>query len=832
MRIHLLSFFVACCVSAWASGQVPFLRVNTALPPILDLRNADPSALVPKNDLNEAETERVRAAWERLIQAFADQESVQILLPIGDERGVLLLGASQALKAQNPSVKVYLTYDERAPANWDETFWGALDGGTISPANLSGKPESWLQVLNRAQEQLPARPWTMWCPVDPGAELSNLLGQGAWLVVPPSGPAAALAESIPEGFGEIEAERGVLSLRASGQTGNIALHWRFIGSKWESYSPQEEPARVVLEGKADYDVYALLAKARATQLRDRAALQTQESKLSINLHAQMGRGGSADLGFVFNSFEKAGEPEELLQQKVLVNGVSANIGGGLQLPMVESKRSISPPVALSLTEMYRYSDGGPGGEDTHWIRFAPISDDPTLFSGQILVSESTGRILEERSERSELPGIVKSERRKLMYGEPAPGHWRVLEIQTFERWVLSGGVGQIQRDLVYSEFKVNQGDFEQNRQSARESNGAMLRQTEDGVRYLTKNKDGIRTLELKQRTSGRAIGGAIMADPSLPFPVIPAAALALFDFDAFGKGIQYNAIIAGVFNMGTLNVPHLPGGFDLGVTASGGVLAFTDRPAKDGKLLDKDGVARQSGQIGVGVGRDLGFGFRGRIHGRGIYNRYSDAKEEEYRTPGYVIPPSGMTLALSGELTWMRSGFLLRGNYGEGKRPNGVFGPPDDVRPLADGGRYKTWGALAAYDLRLNSLAWVHGEVGMDGGSGFDRFLSLGLGGMGGIGRVAGIRGGAVETDRIQYASLGYIFPASPMLRFSCSIDHARARSMDDQKTYRFTGLGIAGDIPGFWWFTTIRADIGIGLQSDIPGLKSVNGFIALLRVF
>ena len=811
---------------------MPFLRVGIVEPPTLDLRDADPSALVPKNDLNEAEIERTRAAWERLVQKFAGEGSVQIVLPNGAERNVLLLGASQALKAQTPWVKVYLAYDERAPANWDESFWGALDGGTISTANLSGRPESWLQVLNRAQEQLPARPWTMWCPVDPGAELSQLLGQGAWLVVPLGGPAAALAESIPTGFEEIEADHGVLTLRGTEQAGNVTLRWKFNGSKWESYSPAEEPARVVLEGKSEYDVYALLAKARAAQLRDRAALQTQESKLTINLHAQMGRGGSADLGFVFSSFEKVGEPEELLQQKVLVNGVSANIKGGMQLPIVESKRSISPPVALSLTEMYRYSDGGPGGDGTRWVRFAPVLDDPTLFSGQILVSENTGRILEERSERSELPGIVKSERRKLIYGEPAPGHWRALEIQTFERWVLAGGVTQIQRDLVYSDFRVNQGDFEQSRQSARASDGAMLRQTEDGVRYLTKNKDGSRTLELRQRTFGRAIGGAILADPALPFPVIPAAALALFDFDAFGKGIQYNAIIAGVFNMGTLNVPHLPGGFDLGVSASGGLLAFTDRPAKDGNLLDKDGVARQSGQISIGVGRDLGLGFRARLQGRGIYNRYSDAKEEEYRTPGYVIPPSGMTLGLSGELTWLRSGFQLRGNYGEGKRPNGAFGPPDDVRPLANDGRYKTWGALAACDLRLNSFAWIHGEVGVDGGSGFDRFLSLGLGGMGGIGRVAGIRGGAVETDKIQYASIGYIFPASQMLRFSCSIDHARARSMDDQKTYGFTGLGIAGDIPGFWWFTTIRADIGIGLQSDIPGLKSVNGFIALLRVF
>jgi hypothetical protein len=834
MPIRILPFFFACCMSVAASCQASFLMVGDAEPPTLDLRDADPGALVPKNDLNEAEIENVRTTWEKLIKQFHGERAIQIKLPNGAERGVLLLGASQALKAQNPSVKLYLAYDECAPANWDEIFWGALDGGAISPTDIPGQPETWQQVLNKAQEQLPARPWTMWCPIDPGPELPLLLGYGAWLVVPSDGAAAALAESIPEGLGDIEADRGMLTLRGgAGQGGKRAFHWQFDGSKWEPYSPAEESVQVVLKGKTDYDVYALLAKARAAQLRDRAALQTQESRLSINIHAQTGRGSGADLGFVFISFEKVGEPEELLQEQVLVNGVSANIRGGMQLPIVESKRSISPPVALSLTERYRYSDGGPGGTDARWIRFAPAVDDPTLFTGQILIFESTGRIMEERSERSDLPGIVKSERRKIIYGEPALGHWRALEIQTFERWVLSGGVAQIRRNLVYSNFKINQSNFNQSRLLARNSNSAMLRQTEDGVRYLTKNKDGSRTLEHKQRTFGRAIGGAIMADPALSFPVVPAAALALFDFDAFGKGIQYNAIIAGIFNMGTLNVPHLPGGFDLGVSARGGILAFTDRPTKNGELLEKDGVARQSGQVSVSIGRDLGLGFRARLHGLGIYNRFADAKEEEYRTPGYVIPPSGMTLGLSSELTWMHSGFQLRGNYGEGKRPNGFYGPLDDVRPIADGGKYKVWGAMAGYNLRLKSIAWFHGEVGVDGGSGFDRFHSLAIGGMGGGGgRVAGIRSNAVATDRVQYASLGYIFPASPMFRISCSIDHARSHSMDDQKAYGFTGLGLAGDIPGFGWFTTIRADIGIGLQSDIPGVKVINGFIALLRVF
>jgi hypothetical protein len=66
----------------------------------------------------------------------------------------------------------------------------------------------------------------------------------------------------------------------------------------------------------------------------------------------------------------------------------------------------------------------------------------------------------------------------------------------------------------------------------------------------------------------------------------------------------------------------------------------------------------------------------------------------------------------------------------------------------------------------------------------------------------------------------------------SLSLEHARARSLDDQKTYGMSGVGITGDLPGFWLFTAVRVDLGVGVQSDIAGVRTVNGYVALLRVF
>jgi hypothetical protein len=829
----LLSFFLLFySISAQSPAGEAFLVVGVPAPPTLDLRNADSLALIQKNALDEAEAETVRTAWQIVIQPYLDEDAIQVRLPNDIGRVALMLAASQALKAHNPFIKIYLSYDENAPSNWDESFWGALDGGALDPGDLQGLPRNWLSILSKAQEQLPARQWTIWCPRDPGADLPLLVGNGARLVVPSGSPAATLADSLPEWLSEISGKRGQFSVKD--QSGQRALHWQFADSAWQPAVPGNDPNIVVIEGTAEYDVYALLAKVRATQLRDSSALRTQESQLNISIHIQSvkksagsrGVDTASEFGFIFQSFEVAGEPEEFLQEQVLLNGVRANVVGRFQLPIIESKRSLSPPVVLNLTENYGYGDGGSGGPGKRWIRFSPKSGDPNLFSGQILVDETTGRILEERSERTNLPGIVKAERRTLIYGEPTPGYWRVVDVKSFEQWMLSGGIAQVQRDLSYSGFKINHEDFFQSRDAARASNRAMLRQTEGGMRYLVRGEGGSRHLQQKQPSFARMVGVGIVADPALDYPVLPVAGFAFLDYDAFGKDIQYFLLPMGVYNMGTISVPNLPYGFDLGIDFVGGFLPSTDRPALDGKLLDKEGVSRQTGQISLSLGRVMPRGFRLRLDGQTIYNRYSEAKDEKYRTPGYIIPPSGFTSSLTAEVAWMYRGFQLRGNYGEGIRPDGFFGLPDDPQPIANGGKFKRWGGAAAYDYRLNHKGWIQGELGMERGTGGDRFWSLTSS------RAPGFRSHGIKSDQVQRATLGYVHPASQFFRLSCHIDHSRARSMDNKKTYGFTGLALTADIPGFKWFTLLRADIGIGLHSDIPGIKGVNGTIAALRLF
>ena len=804
------------------------LRVGVTLPAELDLTQADQALLIPRDNRDATQAEAARQRWQPLVASVKDAPAVRLRLPLGAARVPLLLAASQALKAQAPAQRLYVAFDPQAPPILDENAWGAADGGALVPADLSLDAAVWRAQLAQAQETFPGRAWTLWLPKDPGALASVLLGDGGRLVVPAGGPAADLAARIPSGFVEVEGGSGDLTLR---NRGGEAQRWLFTAGAWVGAKLPEGRNEVAVTAADAYDTGALLAKVRASQLRARAGVHSLQAKADLDLHIQGKRGRGGDLGFTFGYFEKAGEWPELLQKEVRLNGVKAKITGEVQLPLIESRQSMALPVALGLTERYRYRDGGAAGPGRRLLRFEPVSPDPLAYSGELEVEEATGKILEERRERSDLPGTVKSEREILTYGAVAPGTWRPVAVQTFERWVSADGVVQVQRRVTYRDFDLNGERFEQERAAARESRSTMLKVTPAGSRYFTRQEDGTRRIEEQPKSSGRALAGVVLVDPGLTPPVMPLGGLLYFDYNAFGKGVQVSALTAIVFNTVSVAIPRGLGSFDVTANTTALLLNATERPVVNGGLSGKDGVGRRFGTLGLGLGHDLGAGFR--LEGRGDfeYDHFSEG-DAKYRTPGYALPPSGLTRVGTLQGSWLYRGFQVRAFHGWGKRPEGTYGTSTNPLTVPEGGDFRRWGGSLGLDREVISGFWFHGEAGWAGGRAFDRFKALDVGGQGGMVRIAGIRANALSADQVSYAKTGLTLPTGPNLRLSLSLEYARARSLDDRKIYGMSGLGISGDLPGFWVFTAVRVDLGAGLQSDIAGVKSVNGYVALLRVF
>lgn len=828
MAPRCLPLLLAALVAApcAAASQSPVV-VGLPPPSDLDLRNLEPARWLPGDSRDPVAIRALDRAWAERVAPLAGRKGVRLLLPAGKGRVPLLLAASRALRAANPDVAVYLALDPEAPALWDEAAWGALTGGALLATDLGPDPATWNGLLARAQSALPGRPWTLWLPTDPGARLGEILGDGGHVVVPDGGPAAALAAGFPGGTFEVEGGLGKLLLRDPAQTKEWS--WTFRSGAWIPVPQAREGTEVRVTAEATYDVGALLSRVRAERLRESLARRSAEADLEVNLHIQSGQGPGSDLGFRFRWYQASGEPEETLQKEILFNGVKANLGSGLELPIIESRVGMAAPAALTLTERYRYQDGGAAGQGRRRITFLPVDSDPTLYQGSLVVEESTGRVLEERSSRSGLPGMVKSESRTLVYGE-VQGAWCLQTSTAFERWVTPGGVVQVTRTHRWANFQVDAPDFLAHREAARQSTGTMQRSTPDGVRYLTRQKDGTRKVEEHPRTSGRALGGVLLVDPTLPLPVVPLAGLAYFDYDALHKGIQVTALTAVLYNMGRIAIPNVGAGFDLSASTAVSFLPASERPVRNGHLVDGEGVGRSGGYLGLGLGHDLGAGFRATLQGTFTYDRFSKPWRNDNWTDGFLLPPSGWTRELGGEMSWLHAGFQVTLNASSGRRPEGTYGLPGAIQTLQ--APYRRYGGHLGYDFELSQGLWLHGETGTQGGTGFDRFNSLGVGGLGGDVRVSGMRNNAITADRLTWAKAGVVVPTGPRLRLTLSLDQAWVHGMDDQRTYQVTGLGIAGDLPGFWWFTTVRVDLGAGLYSTLPGVRSVNGFVALLRAF
>ena len=108
----------------------------------------------------------------------------------------------------------------------------------------------------------------------------------------------------------------------------------------------------------------------------------------------------------------------------------------------------------------------------------------------------------------------------------------------------------VRRELVFREFELNPDpvEFERRRADAYASNNQMLRDTDQGFRYLERQPDGTRTVKDRPGKHALLAAAGAFRDSSTD-GVSPLGGVNYFDYDVRGKNIQLNAFFANLADL-------------------------------------------------------------------------------------------------------------------------------------------------------------------------------------------------------------------------------------------------------------------------------------------
>ena len=115
----------------------------------------------------------------------------------------------------------------------------------------------------------------------------------------------------------------------------------------------------------------------------------------------------------------------------------------------------------------------------------------------------------------------------------------------------------VEREVRFSNFRVNAPDFASTRAAARGTNHVMYRETDRGLRYFVK-KGEERVVQENPTTTAKALAFGVTIDPSYDFP-LPIVGINYLDFEFLGQGPAARAPLRRRARPGQRAAPEDPG---------------------------------------------------------------------------------------------------------------------------------------------------------------------------------------------------------------------------------------------------------------------------------
>jgi hypothetical protein len=529
-------------------------------------------------------------------------------------------------------------------------------------------------------------------------------------------------------------------------------------------------------------------------------------------------------------------------ESLYINGVRWRGKTLPEIPLIQPEKAAALPLEIHFTRDYRYrlrGTGNVGGRDAWVVDFAPEGPGAAgrrLYQGTVWIDRALYARLRTRAVQIGLQGEVVSNEETLDYspvdaaGQPAA--WSpdsfVLPLHMLAQQILSvlANPVRVERETVLDRVQVNPPDFAARRKTTEDADVTMVRDTDQGLRYLVKKGEGPRVVKEGFAKSKLFALGGLFVDDALDYP-LPLAGVNYFTFDFKNTKKQLNVFFAGALLVASASEPRLGGSrFDAGTDLFAVAVPFTDNLYRGGHELVDQQLKVHPATFTLKAGHPLGDFVKVSAEYGLLYSAYS---RNSQTAPDFVLPSNNLLQSVGGRINLSRAGFTVGGLYSYNMRSSWrPWGPPGNPDfSLADR-NFTRYSLTASKDWYLPAFQKIGTEIDYFAGNHLDRFSKYQFGFFGGT-RIHGYRSNAVRASQAYVGHFSYGFDFGSAFRLDAVADAAIATDKLDQLHHTLlAGTGVAGSLMGPWQ-TLVTLDVGVPVAGPDHGFVL---YLVFLKLF
>jgi hypothetical protein len=495
-------------------------------------------------------------------------------------------------------------------------------------------------------------------------------------------------------------------------------------------------------------------------------------------------------------------------------------------PLLQPEKVLSLPLALRLNRDYVYHLIGEDrldGRPCYVVAFDPVDETRSLYRGKVWIDQERWVRLKVQAVQTALEPPVVSNEEVQIYTPVATLDGRSIYLfsglTSRQIMLIAGRNLLVEKQVAFTDFRVNEEKFAEERQQARLGDDLMYRDTDKGLRYLVK-RGNERVVSDTTTTSGKALAVGVTIDPSYDYP-LPLVGIDYVNFDFLNRGLQFAFLFSGVLGAGNLQKAKIGGtNFDVSVDFYG--IAVKNNDQVYDELGERTDERLQSRPVSTGV--NLGYQLTDfqklTLSSHVQYDSFSASKGDT--AAAFVVPVSTATVNGGINYEYRRGGYSFVAGYAYHERGSWKqWGYGVDFDPATRS--YAKYNAGISKDFYFGTFNRIHLNAAYYGGDRLDRF-SMYRFGLFDETRMRGIPTAGVRFAELWMARAQYSFNVFDLYRLALYVDHARGRTPSLRDWQPTTGVGFEANFRGP---RTTMLKLGVG-KGFLPPLYRGSGSLVI----